>query len=249
MDTLKQAFMKRGVPHKLYVDCGKVFMSKQLMLIAAQVWFHLIHATVRRPQGRGKMERFFRTLRAQFLSRIDPDRIEDIAHLNRLLWAWIEGEYHVSFHRGIKQKPLEKWMRLSDHIRPLPPEIDIERLFLHLATRRVKKDGTLTLNGHAFEAGVRFIGKKVTVRYDPFDLRRIFIDDGKEHCDAFPVDLHGNARIKRIPDPPEVKKPKPRLLSLERLCEEMEGRVKDAEKKEPEKKDEDDNEPKDRNNT
>jgi len=78
----------------------------------------------------------------------DVARIEDLDALNRLLFAWVEGEYHVRGHRGIEgETPLDRWMRLSDGIRSLPQDVDLEELFMSEVERRVGKDGTLSVKG------------------------------------------------------------------------------------------------------
>lgn len=223
-DCLKQALLKRGVPKLLYFDNGKIFRSRLMLQIAARLGIHLVHTRPYRPQGRAKLERWFRTVRMSFLRRLDVDRIEDLAELNRLFFAWVEGEYHVRPHKGIdKETPLDRWMRLSGGIRSLPHEIDLERLFMVEATRRVAKDGTLSIASKRFEAGVRFIGRKVSVLYDPKDMRRVLISqDGSTPEAIFPVDLAGNRRVRRLPDE-EPKDPGRRslpLTSLEKLADE-----------------------------
>ncbi|MBU0661735.1 DDE-type integrase/transposase/recombinase, partial [Patescibacteria group bacterium] len=164
-DTFKQAFLKRGIPKRLYVDNAQIFRSKQLLSVAAQIGFQILYSKPYRPEGRGKIERWFHTVRSSFLPRLDPKNLADLDRLNRLLWAWIEGEYHVSVHRGIGEAPLDKWLRLADRIRTAPPDLDLDRLFLTRVSRRVRKDGTFTLKGRVFEAGVDFIGLKISVRF------------------------------------------------------------------------------------
>lgn len=198
-DCLKQALLKRGVPRRLYFDNGKVFRSRLLLLVAARLGLHLLHTRPYQPQGRAKLERWFGTVRRGFLRRLDVDRLEGIDALNRLLFAWVEGEYHVTAHRGLDgERPLDRWMRLSEGIRPLPRDVDLDELFLDQTSRRVAKDGTFTLDGRTFEAGPGFIGLRVDLRFDPFDLRRVFLlaPDGTRVA-VFPVDLAGNRRVRR----------------------------------------------------
>ena len=204
-DCLKQAFCKRGLPRRLYFDNGKIFRSRMLLLLAARLGIHLLHSRPYRPQGRAKIERWFLSVRKGFLPRVDLDRLEDLAALNRLLFAWIEGQYHVTPHRGLGgDAPLDVWLRLSQGIRPLPRDVDLDELFLEQTSRRVAKDGTLTLNGKTFEAGPYLIGERVTVRFDPFDLRRVIVSGAHGDLrDAFPVDLQGNRRIRRNPEEQE----------------------------------------------
>ena len=223
-DCLKQALCKRGLPRRLYLDNGKIFRSRVLLGVCARLGIELIHSRPYRPQGRAKIERFFRTVRRGFLARLDADRLEDLEALNRLLLAWIEGKYHIWPHRGIEgQTPLDRWVRLSEGIRPLPREVDLEELFLDQTTRRVAKDGTFTLNGRVFEAGPAFIGQRVTVRFDPFDLRRVLLGGPQAQLQpAFPVDLEGNRRVRRQPPPePQEHRPATDLKAIEDLAEKI----------------------------
>ncbi len=222
-DCLKQALLKRGVPRRLYLDNGKIFRSRLLLGLCARLGIELIHGRPYKPQGRAKIERFFGTLRRGFLARLDADRIEDLDALNRLLFAWIEGKYHVTPHRGIEgETPLDRWLRLSDGLRPLGPQLDLDQLFWDQTTRKVAKDGTFSLKGRIFEAGPTLIGQRVTVRFDPFNLRRVVIttpDSQTQH--AFPVDLEGNRRVRRhLPVAPQ-NPPSADLKALEDLADRM----------------------------
>lgn len=222
-DCLKQAMLKRGVPRRFYFDNGQIFRSRLLLALCARLGIQLIHTRPYQPQGRAKMERWFLSVRRGFLPRVDLDRCGGLEGLNRLLFAWIEGEYHQRPHRGIGgEKPLDRWLRLSDGIRPMPLDIDIDSLFMDEVSRRVAKDGTLTLSGKRFEAGPRFIGQKVVVRFDPFDLRavKVLASTGESEV-AFPVDLTANRRVRRMPAIDGPKPTPPQMRSLEKLADEM----------------------------
>lgn len=99
--ALRPALASRGVPESIYVDNGSAFVDSWLLRGCASLGIKLVHSTPGRPQGRGKIERFFRTVREQFLVEITPDRaaeIADLAELNRLFTAWVETEYHPRTH-------------------------------------------------------------------------------------------------------------------------------------------------------
>lgn len=221
-DCLKQALLKRGVPKKLYVDNAKVFCSRPLLLSCAELGIQLIHSKPYTPQGRGKVERWFRTVRLQFLSRLDPDALTDLNQLNKLLNAWIEGQYHHAIHSTLQEPPIDKWIRLADSVRPLPPHIDLDRLFFHRCTRRVKKDGTFQLKRKAFDAGVFFIGEIVNVLYDPNDLRRVWVtsESHPEELVVYPLDASANRDLPRA-DPIEPPSSSYRFQSLENLRRHM----------------------------
>jgi len=234
-DCLKQAMLKRGVPRRFYFDNGQIFRSRLLLALCARLGIQLIHTRPYQPQGRAKLERWFLTVRRSFLTRIDCDQSGGLDELNRLLFAWIEGEYHQRPHRGIGgETPLDRWLKLSDGIRPLPLDVDLDALFMDETTRRVAKDGTLALKGRRFEAGPRFIGRKVEVRFDPFDLRSVLVYmDSGESLRAFPVDLAANRRVRRQPSAQESPRKQPPLGSLDKLANDM---------KPPEQDDDDDQE-------
>ena len=226
-DCLKQALLKRGLPRRLYLDNGRIFRSRALLALAAHLGLQLLHTRPYQPQGRAKLERWFGHVRSAFLARLDQKALTDLGYLNRLLFAWIEGDYHVSPHRSLDgQSPLDRWMRSADALRPLPRDLDLDRLFLEQARRRVSKDGTLSLKGIRFEAGPFFIGHRIELRFDSFDLRRIWrIDDDGAWHELYPVDLAGNRRVARSspPTPPPPATPAPPLHALHQLLERIEA--------------------------
>jgi transposase InsO family protein len=225
-DGLKQAFLKRGLPRRLYFDNAHIFRSHALLGVCATLGIQLLHTRPYKPQGRAKLERFFLTVRESFLARLELNLLTTLPELNRLLWAWIEGQYHQTPHRGLGGlTPLSAWTRSAGGIRALPPQLDLDFLFLDHTHRRVAKDGTLTLDGKRFEAGPAFIGQKVHLRFDPYDLRKVFLlRSGREPLPIFPVDLAGNRRLQRNPEPPPpASGPIVPLRALQDLARRMEN--------------------------
>ena len=215
-DCLKQAFIKRGLPKRLYFDNGRIFKSRMILGLVARLGIHLIHSRPYRPQGRAKIERFFGTVRSQFLKRLDVNSLENLAHLNRLFNAWVEGDYHIRPHRGLEGKsPFDQWIAASGSIRPLSCDLDLDDLFLETTTRRIAKDGTFTLKGAVFEARPSLIGQRVEVRFDPFDLRRVLVCPNHESVmEAFPLDPRANRTVRRD-NPESPAPPRTKLRSLE----------------------------------
>ncbi len=168
LPVLKQALLRRGLPARLYVDNGAHYRSQHLALVCAKLGIALIHARPYRPQGKGKIERWFKTVRAQLLTCLTPEDTASLAALNRRLWAWVEGEYHHAPHRGLEgDTPLERWAKTGDRVRFLEPELDLDSLFLFEAQRTVQKDRTVSLNGVLYEVDAALVGEKVTLRFDP----------------------------------------------------------------------------------
>ncbi|MFM8552266.1 MAG: DDE-type integrase/transposase/recombinase, partial [Nitrospiraceae bacterium] len=99
--VLKQAVLKRGLPRKLVVDQGAAYRSKTLQGICARLSIHLVYCRPYAPEGKGKIERWHRTLREQFLREIDPREVLAIEDLNARLWIWLAQVYHVRPHGGL----------------------------------------------------------------------------------------------------------------------------------------------------
>ena len=102
--------------HRHNVDNGSAFVDAWLLRACAKLGIRLVHSTPGRPQGRGKIERFFRTVRDQFLVEItgaperDPNRhpVADLDELNRLFTAWVETVYHRREHSETGAPPLAR---------------------------------------------------------------------------------------------------------------------------------------------
>ncbi|MCG5500483.1 IS481 family transposase [Ectothiorhodospira lacustris] len=200
LPVLRQALSRRGVPERLYVDNGANYRSHHLALVCAKLGIALIHARPYRPQGKGKIERFFRTVRAQLLNTLTPEDTASLEALNRRLWAWVEGEYHHNPHRGLDgMTPLERWAQDGDQVRYLDPSLDLEDLCLFEAARKVHKDRTVSLDGVIYEVDAALIGERVTLRYDPGTTRRTvqIVHQGRYVETARPVDLYANCFVKR----------------------------------------------------
>ena len=200
LPVFKQALLRRGLPERLYVDNGANYRSRHLALVCAKLGIALIHARPYRPQGKGKVERFFRTVRSQLLTRLAKEDTQSLEAIDRRLWAWIEGEYHHAPHRGLeKETPLERWARQGDAVRFVEPGVDLDDLFLFEAVRKVQKDRTVSLDGTVYEVDAALIGEKVTLRYDPALAKRsiqVVVDDRFVEV-AKPVDLYANCFVKR----------------------------------------------------
>jgi len=207
---LEQAVRKRGIPKRLYVDNGAAFRSKHLALVCAKLGIALIHARPYTPQGKGKMERWFRTVRMQFLPTLQDTERMTLEELNRALAGWVEGEYHHAPHRGLGgEAPAEKWARTSEGVRIA--EANIQDLFLAEQRRRVQKDRTVTLDGVAFEVDAALVGERVLLRYDPNrrpDKRTVEVWHNQRRVEiARRVDALANCFVKRRNDTREIVMP------------------------------------------
>jgi putative transposase len=200
LSVLEQAVRRRGIPKRLYVDNGSAFRSKHLAIVCAKLGIALIHAQPYKPQGKGKMERWFRTTRMQLLPLLGPEHLVSLETMNRALAAWIEGEYHHAPHRGLgDETPADRWARTSEGVRM--PASDLGDHFLAEQKRRVQKDRTVTLDGVAFEVDAALVGERVTLRFDAArkpDKRTVEVwHQGRRVEVARRVDLLANCFVKR----------------------------------------------------
>lgn len=194
-DCLRQALAKRGLPRKLYVDNGPAFRSHHLENITASLGVALIHSKPYQPEGRGKIERFFRTVRMQLLSRIEDGLT--LPELNRRLTEWLEKEYHARVHGATKETPLARYLRHVELVREAPR--DMEDHFRKRLLRQVAKDRSVSLEGRLYEAPVELISKRVTLLYHDHDPTRIEMTlDGVSRGFLVPLDLHINGRVRRF---------------------------------------------------
>ncbi len=90
MDVMKQAILRRGIPMRLFVDNGSAFRSQHLSLVCAKLGITLIHARPYHAEAKGKIERWFRTIRLQFLPMLTQKDMQSLESINRALWTYIE---------------------------------------------------------------------------------------------------------------------------------------------------------------
>ncbi len=207
LDCLRQAIAARGVPVRLYIDNAKIYRSQQLARIAASLGTLIVHTPPYQPEGRGKIERYFRTLRDQFLTNLDPKLSLSMEALNDRLWTWIETAYHRAEHSALGSTPLLRWQRDIEHVRQLPPATDLRRLFFYRLDRLVRRDCTFLLHNRFYEAPPHLPGETIEVRFDPLDAAEVEIYfQGKPQGTARLVDPVINAQL---PSPKRTAKAEP----------------------------------------
>lgn len=203
LDALRQALLTRGLPRKLYVDNGPAFRSFHLHQITASLGIALIHAKPYQPQGKGKIERFFRTVRSDFLPGLRTNTLDE---LNVALDCWLRDVYHQRVHRSTSQTPLARYASHCQCVRAAPK--DLSDHFRQQARRRVAKDRTVALAGRLFEAPIALIGKQITLLYHPHERSRLEARfEGKSYGFLTVLDLNVNCRVKREKDNLKIDTP------------------------------------------
>jgi putative transposase len=175
-EALKRAIAIRGVPARLYVDNGACFSDEALPRYCAKLGIQLVHSPPYRPQGRGKIERWFETVRAQFLVEISPDGkpapgrlvLSGLDDLNGRFHTWVEHGYHLRTHSETQMTPLARWAPCQPR-QVSGPELDAA--FLWEATRSVHAaTATISFHGNTYEVDGQLAGRRVTLAYSPSGL-------------------------------------------------------------------------------
>ncbi|MGI6488125.1 MAG: DDE-type integrase/transposase/recombinase [Syntrophothermaceae bacterium] len=212
--VLKEAVARKGIPSMIYTDNGKIFRSTQMQMVCAGMGCSLLHAPPFCGNAKGKIERFFRTVRTRFLSQLDPAEIKDIDELNLRYWQWLEEDYHHKVHSALKMSPLDFFMSQSERIKIFPNPAMLDEYFLLRVTRKVKHDATLSLKTILYETDQHLANSRVEVRYDPEWLSDpnkpiLLYHEGEKVGEARQVNFHDNAHVKRKgPGRPVNGKPK-----------------------------------------
>jgi len=221
--VLKVALLRRGVPHAVYVDNGQVYSSTQFNAACAMLGIERIQTAPYSPEAKGKQERFFETLRLQFLPEVEASNLTTLTDLNESLWAWLECVYHQHEHSETKQTPLARYTAGLEHVRHADPET-VRRAFLWREKRKVRKDATLSLQGNRYQVEPRLAGRTLELRFDPFDLSQIelYLDGtGLGLATVLVQNRQRHLAVERLAtEPPDPPQPKSSLDYLAALREE-----------------------------
>jgi putative transposase len=192
-DCLFKALITHGKPEQIYVDNGAIYRAKALETTCAKLGIKLSHSTPRRPQGRGKIERFFQFVDSSFKPEaydlIESGRIESIEQLNRYFHIWKESIYHERKHGETKQTPKQRWEECEQPTVSISYD-DLKNAFYWEEERKVDKTGCISFQGNKYEVDSELVGETITIRFDPNDLEQLEVWlDGIQFDNAIPLNL------------------------------------------------------------
>jgi putative transposase len=202
-------------------DNGSAFVDAALKRAAAKLGIKITHSTPGRPQGRGKIERFFATVRGQFLVETDHDQLPDLETLNRLFTAWLEREYHRRPHTETGQPPLRRWLTGAPFGQPTPAQL--AEAFKWSQRRQVSATAVVKLFGNRYEVDPALAGRAVELVFDPFDLTVIEVRfHDKPMGLAIPHVIGRHSHPKAKPEQPETDPPRTGIDYLRLLADQHE---------------------------
>ena len=209
-DALKKAILRHGVPSQFYCDNGSVFSSHHLVRICAKLNIKLSHSRPYKPQGRGKIERFFRFIDTSFRPeahvQIGNGSLSTLKQLNEAFTSWLEGYYHLRKHGSTGQSPKDRAAGLKRTMRRVSM-MELTEIFLWEESRKVDKAGCVSVFGNTFEVPSHLSSQTVTLRFDPYDLSVMQVwHDGNRLPDARLLDLNRSIH-ERVKSRSKVEKP------------------------------------------
>lgn len=172
-----------GIPRQLYTDHGSDFTSQHMEMACADLKIQLIFSTAGKPRGRGKIERFFRTLNQRFLCHLPGYLLHKSSSQTRLslqtcdtkLKLFLFEEYNQSLHSLTKESPLVRWAK-NGFLPQLPASLEqLDLLLVHTPkVRRIHQDG-IRFQGLRYLDPLlaAYVGEDITIRYDPRDMVEI----------------------------------------------------------------------------
>lgn len=206
--VFKEAILSHGCPDRFYCDNGSAFSSKYLSLVCANLGVGLVHSKPYDSPSRGKIERFFRHVRQNFLPDIkEGDPEWTIKRLNEAFTIWIRDHYHQRTHSGIQMRPIDRYqISIREYPRKRVNEESLEEHFLCSIQRSVGKDSTVSLGSVVYEVPPEFIGQRVELKYLQDKPTEVFLyNNGNRVTKITPVDSQLNGQI---------YKPSPRISNV-----------------------------------
>ena len=195
--VLKEAFMSYGIPKRLYVDNGPSFSSDLLVRACALAGISLTHSKPYDSPSRGKIERFFRTVRDRFLPGVQNGI--SLEEINEAFYLWLKDDYHHKLHTGIKERPIDRYHVSLEKaaIRRLSKS-ELDEIFLMRHERVVNNDSTISFKGAIYEAPAAYIRQRIEIRHPIDDPEELYLYDNNIRVGAIKlVDKKENARTFR----------------------------------------------------
>ena len=173
MSVMKSAVAKYGRPGMFNFDNGSSFKNKQMELLAARIGSVVHYDQPYTPTQKAKIERWFRTMKDQWLSSLDIRDFHSLDELRGNLLAYVQN-YNQTVHSSLKGlSPQDRFFSEPNRIRRLSDE-KIENSFLLELERRVSSDSVIVIDQVEYEVDYRFAKQRIKLRYSP-DMKDIFI--------------------------------------------------------------------------
>jgi transposase len=198
-DTFKHMILKWGIPEKCYLDNGSVYIAGHFAFVLADLDIKKIHHGAFKAWCKGKVEAVMKTIKNDFQNEAQMAGFKTLDELNTALWAWMDVEYNMRIHSSTGQAPHERFIQgiPKDHRRVTDLQW-FEDLFLLREKRKVTKYGNVKLCGNEYHSNSAVHGTTVEVRYNPFDLSKVYRFEGGTSVETLQTRSLVNERAPKI---------------------------------------------------
>ena len=197
--VFKEALLTYGLCDRIYVDNGASFSSEYLKRVCAHLGIGLIHSKPYDSPSRGKIERFFRTVRERFLTLFHTGAEMRLKDLNDRFSSWLRTDYHHKHHTGISTRPIDRYQTsIASYPLKRIDEETLDEFFMGSVERTVGRDCTVSYNAVIYEVPASYVGKRVELRFVQDKPHEVYLyDDRKRIQRVLPVDSKENGRTYR----------------------------------------------------
>lgn len=225
LTVLHSAIARKGIPRRLLMDNHGSFTNHDLRVLCAKLDIHIVHSRPGDGPSKGKIERFWRSLRDHIVDRLNLKEVTTIDELNLRLWSYVESEYHSRPHSSLSgQTPLEVWQSNSDDIRWVNDHSRLEQAFIGEVERMARNDSTVQWRGVFYEVPPYLRRCKVKLRYSLLDISRVSLLDANTEIPLRVVNPVANAHRSRNVSTPAAasgEKPKTGLNAPDLMLQNM----------------------------
>ena len=173
MAVMKSAVSKYGRPRIFNFDNGKSYRNRQMELLAARIGTTLSYCQPYTPTSKAKIERWFRTMKDQWIAGLDMQDFHSLEEIRASLFSYVQ-RYNQTPHSSLHGKtPQDRFFSEPELIRRLPAE-QIEKDFLLEVERRVSADNVIVVDQVEYEVDCRFARQRIRLRYSP-DMQQIYV--------------------------------------------------------------------------
>jgi transposase InsO family protein len=198
--TFKTMVLRWGIPKKLYLDNGNVYIAAHFAFVLAGLKIRKIHHGPYKSWAKGKVEAVMKTIKRDFQAEAQRAGFKTLEELNSALWAWMDVEYNRRNHSSTGEPPCARFEKglPADHQR-----IDnlqwFEDLFLLRENRKVGKWGTVKLEGNQYHTKAA-AGGSIEIRYNPFDLKQVWRFENGKNVETLGLKKLVNSAVEKMPE-------------------------------------------------
>ena len=177
-DSFRKMVLRFGYPVKIYLDNGAVYISRQFFLVLLDLGIKKIHHPAYKAYCKGKVEAVMKKIKNDFQSEAQHAGFMTLEELNTAFQAWVNMKYDKQILSTTGEAPGERFIKgLTANVKRVENLDEFMQFFLWRETRTVNKYGRVKLKGNSYPVKSRAFGQVVKIRFDPFDLSKVFIYD------------------------------------------------------------------------